>query len=94
MVGQRIDERRQPASTQSHLTAALMLLTVVTVVPVVPAAAPERLDEDFLEYLAGLEDDNDNWTWFVADDDAPPARPPAKPPTMSPIKPPARKEAP
>jgi hypothetical protein len=25
------------------------------------------LDEDFLDYLAELEDDADNWTWFAAD---------------------------
>lgn len=71
-----------------------MLLTLTAFVPAAYAATREQLAEDFLEYLAGLEDDNDNWTWFVADDEPPPTRPPAKPPAKDPVNPPARKEEP
>lgn len=95
MARQRIGERqRHPACGKPYLTIAVML-TITTFVPVVLAANPGRLNEDFLEYLAGLEDDDDNWTWFINDDDgSPPARPPAGPPATSPVSPPARKEEP
>jgi hypothetical protein len=47
------------------------------------SASNEALNAEFLEYLAQLEDEDDDWTLFE-DDDAKPAAP-AKPATSKPV---------
>jgi hypothetical protein len=39
------------------------------------AAEPEALDEEFLEYLAEFEDEDDIWAWLAQDDDEKAAKP-------------------
>jgi len=53
------------------------------------AAEPEALDEEFLEYLAELDDDEDDWIWF--DDDENPV---TKPTTARPATPRTEKQEP
>lgn len=38
------------------------------------AAEPEQLDEEFLEYLAEFANEEDDWTWFASDEEAPAAK--------------------
>lgn len=59
---------------------------------VAQAAEPEPLDEDFLEYLAELEDEGDNWTWFVSDDVKDEKNAAATPPVKRPDKRPEKVE--
>ncbi|MFL6549432.1 MAG: hypothetical protein ACJ8OJ_12105 [Povalibacter sp.] len=46
------------------------LVALVALPAVVCAAEPETLDEDFLEYLAELDQVEDDWSWFADEDKA------------------------
>jgi hypothetical protein len=39
------------------------------------AAEPEALDEEFLEYLAEFEDEDDIWAWLAQENDEKKAKP-------------------
>ncbi len=59
------------------------------------AAEPEPLDEEFLEYLAQLEGDEDDWTLFEADETKPaPVQPPASKPVAAAKEPAAKPPTP
>ena len=58
------DAQKLPAT---ELSTALIAI----VMPILAAAAePEVLDEDFLEYLAEFDNEEDDWSWFDVEDKA------------------------
>ena len=57
--------------TQKLSATELSTALSAIVVPILAAAAePEVLDEDFLEYLAEFDNEEDDWSWFDAEDKA------------------------
>jgi hypothetical protein len=74
------------AEGQSALLASLPLLAAGASLLATQsrAAEPVPLDEEFLEYLAQLEGDEDDWTWFEADEvKSAPVKPPASKPASA-----------
>lgn len=65
-----------------RLAVVLALLPVIT-----SAAAPPPIEDDFLDYLAELEDSSDDWTWFAEDQQVSPVKkdtPPVNKPRQEP----------
>jgi hypothetical protein len=57
------------------LVQSAVLVALGTMPAFVRAADAEVLDEDFLDYLAEFEDEDDDWSWFDGDDKpSPPKR--------------------
>jgi hypothetical protein len=79
-------DRSATDSSQSGERCALLAVGVA-LASTAQAAEPRALDEDFLDYLSQLEDEQDDWTLFEADDPEPAAAKPAP-------KPPSPKEQP
>ena len=69
----------KPQTVASPMAVSLPALAIGTALlaGTARAAEPAPLDEEFLEYLAQLEGDEDDWTWFEADEPPPAAAKPA-----------------
>ena len=52
------------------MTSAAWTIALVLLPGIAASAEPVPLDEEFLEYLANVEDQADDWTWFDADEDS------------------------
>ena len=76
---------RSKLRSSPALHATLPLLVAGAGLLAVPARAaePEPLDEEFLEYLAQLEGDEDDWTLFEAEAKPAPVQPAASKPTAA-----------
>ena len=60
-----------PDTQKLSATELSTTLIAMIAVPILAAAAePEVLDEDFLEYLAEFDNEEDDWSWFDAEDKA------------------------
>jgi hypothetical protein len=57
------------ADHESNLESAA-LITLIGLPALAHAAEPEVLDEDFLEYLAEFDDEEDDWSWFDGEEKA------------------------
>jgi hypothetical protein len=56
-----------PDSAAHAIVQSAGLIALAALPSVVRAADPEVLDEDFLDYLAEFENEDDNWSWFDAE---------------------------
>jgi hypothetical protein len=85
---------RKPEPPSQDDDAVVQIATVVALsaVPMLTQAAePEVLDEAFLDYLAEFDEEEDDWSWFDAEDKASDAKKAAtdnepKPSTTKPPK--------
>jgi hypothetical protein len=67
---------RAPANSMSRLL--LLWCLGCLSLPVVGAEEAEQLDADFLEYLANLEGDDDDWTLIAKAEEPPPGADPER----------------
>ena len=65
------DRRRRDFLTGTALSLGLL--------PILVNADDEALEEDFLEYLAEFDDEDDDWSWFDSADNKSVKQPPGKP---------------
>jgi hypothetical protein len=61
---------RVPETTHDASVESLALIALVASPALAHAAEPEVLDEDFLEYLAEFDDEEDDWSWFDGEEKA------------------------
>ena len=58
-----------PDPTAREATLPFAALIALAAMPVIVRAADtDVLDEDFLDYLAEFEDEDDDWSWFDGED--------------------------